>query len=147
MHEVADYNASDTKQVRAAAKAAKIISAERQGVVLTLMSSPAGRAWVRDWLERCHVFHTPFTGIAATTDFNCGEQNIGLGLLGEVVSAAPDQYIQMMRESADKEQANGRRSDDNDGHQRDRTDDGWADSGPNGSGSVQAEYQPGADED
>ena len=144
---MADYNASDTKQVRAAAKAAKTQAALDEAVVFRLMSDPTARDWVRRLLEHCHVFATPFTGLAATTDFNCGQQSVGLKLLGEIVNAAPDQYIQMMRESADKEQANGRRSDNHDGHQRDRTDDGWTDSGPNGSGSVQAEYQPGTDED
>ena len=109
---MSEFNAANTKQIRAAEKQAKIAAALDREVVFRLMSDPAGRDWIRRLLERCHVFRTPFTGLAATTDFNCGQQSVGLQLLGEVVNAAPDQYIQMMREASDREQANGRSSRD-----------------------------------
>lgn len=129
------YDASNTRDVRQAAKAAKATADLDRGVVFRLMSDPSARDWVRRLLERCHVFQTPFTGLAATTDFNCGEQNIGFQLFQEIVNAAPDQYIQMMREAQEKE--NGRRSDSNGSNGRSQDDRG------DDSGSVVSDYEPG----
>lgn len=144
-----EYNAANTKHIRAAEKAAKLAALERKGVVIGLMSSASGRKWVWDWLAHCHCFSTPWAGVAATTDFNCGEQNIGLQLLGEVIAAAPDQYIQMMREAADREEANGRRTSSN-GSGGDSADDGRDDNGrsdnADGSDSVTSEYTPGPED-
>jgi hypothetical protein len=120
---VSDYNASDTKAIRRAAKAAKLAEAQRREVVFSLMSSPAGRNYVHDLLLRCHVFTSSFTSDAICMAFNEGERNIGLQLLTDVMQFAPDQYVQMMREE------NDRRIAADSGHSGNNEDDRGPDSG------------------
>jgi hypothetical protein len=88
------------------AKAAKAKRAQDDAVVQSLMSSPAGRAWMLSHLEICSIFGTTFTGDALRSAFAEGRREIGLRLLADIMHAAPDAYIQMMKESTD-----GRRSD------------------------------------
>ena len=100
---MSEYNASDTKQIRKARAQAKVVESERQGVVLNLMSSPAGRNYVYEILNtRCHVFDTSFHEVPVKMAFLEGERNIGLQLLIETMLWAPDQYVQMMREANDR---------------------------------------------
>ena len=116
-----DYNASDTRAIRRATKAAKQAEAERRGVVFSIMASPAGRSWMHDRLVRCHVFTSSFSNQSLAMAFAEGERNIGLQDLNDIMQFAPDQYIQMMREANDRsiaansgpvrDQQNGRRGD------------------------------------
>lgn len=98
-----DYNASDTRQIRAAAKREKQLRDQDDGFLLWLMTNPAGRSWMWRFLGRCHSFSTPFTGDNNATNFQCGEQNIGLELISDLTRACPDQFIFMMREAHDVE--------------------------------------------
>ena len=98
-------NAADRKWVREQQKLAKLVDARNQSVVVVLMSSPDGRAYLWDKLEAAHIFHTSFSTDLAQMSFNEGERNLGLQLLNDIIRWSPDQYIQMIRE------ANGRRSD------------------------------------
>ena len=137
-----DYNASDTKQIRAAQKRNKNERALDDGVLLNLMQTQNGRAWMWRHLGRCHAFHTPFTAENSVTNFRCGEQNIGLELIADLLRACPDQFIFMMREAND----GGRTSSDTDpGQQRDQQDPGWDDSTPDGrvERDTDAELDPG----
>ena len=120
---MSDYNASDTKQIRAAQKRNKNERALDDGVLLNLMQTQNGRAWMWRHLGRCHAFHTPFTAEDSVTNFRCGEQNIGLELIADLLRACPDQFIFMMREAND-----GGRTDD-DRHQRRDPDERRDDSG------------------
>ena len=104
------YDASNTKHIRAAAKAAAQVAAADARVLFTLMSGAEGRAYVFKRLERSFVFSTPFTGNDAQTNFNLGTQNVGLQELGELMRVCPDQFILMLREHNDQEIANGRRT-------------------------------------
>jgi len=93
---------------------------QRNEVLRGLMSTAAGRAWVHDKLAAAGVAHTPF--IASDphlTSFNCGMQNFGLMILAEVMAAAPNEYILMMKENAPDGPANQLRDD-----RADDTDDG-----------------------
>jgi len=65
------------------------------------MASIAGRSWMRELLEACHIFHASYTGEALSTVFREGERSIGLRLLAGVMRAYPEAYIQMMKEQAD----------------------------------------------
>ncbi len=121
---MAEYNASDTRQIRAALKRSKADRALDDGVLLALMTTQQGRAWMWRMIGRCHAFRTPYTGENNATNFQLGEQNIGLELIADLLRACPDQFIFMMREAND-----GGRTDDNDGHNRDRSDNGRDDSG------------------
>ena len=98
-------NAADRKWVREQQKLAKLVDARNQSVVVALMSSPDGRAYLWDKLEAAHIFHTSFSTDLAQMSFNEGERNLGLQLFNNIIRWSPDQYIQMIRE------ANGRRSD------------------------------------
>lgn len=82
-------------------KAAKARQAEDDAVIQSLMSSVAGRQWMHDMLQSCHVFGSSFTGEAMGTAFREGERNIGLILLTAIMRAHPDAYVQMMKEQND----------------------------------------------
>ena len=136
-----DFNAADTRAIRARQRELKAREAERKLVVLNLMSSPAGRAYVHDRLQRCHIFETTFVGDALRSAFLEGERNIGLADLAEVMRWCPDQYVQMMREQNDKELANERRLNNRNGNGTTTdADSGWDVGGP--LGRVASEYDP-----
>lgn len=146
-----EYNASDTKHIRRAAKAAKLAEADRRTVVYTLMATPAGRAWMHDTLAYCHCFHTTFTGEALSGAYREGQRDVGLHLLLDVMRWAPDQYIHMMREATDREQADARRiTNDNRQPGGRGSNGGGSDSGSSlddATGIVEHEYNPGDDPD
>ena len=140
------FNASDTRQLRKAVKAARQAEAERSSVILSLMSNPAGRNWVHSIFVDCGIFHQTFSLNALAMAFNEGKRSVALQLLADVVRWAPDQYIQMMREANDKEIANGRRTDS--GSERSGSDTRGDDSGRSDdaigpTGTVESEYEPG----
>ena len=126
---MSEYNASDTRQIKAATKRSKSDRALDDGVLLMIMTTQNGRAWIWRHLGRCHAFQTTYTGDNNATNFRCGEANIGLELIADLLRACPDQFIFMMREAND----GGRTSSDTDpGQQRDQQDSGWDDSAPDG---------------
>jgi hypothetical protein len=100
---------SDPKIIKRQSKAARSKELERQEITRGLMSLPAGRAWVYEWLAKCHVWRTTFTGDGLSGAFNEGARNIGLQLLNDVLLACPDQYIAMIRE-ANTNERNTRRN-------------------------------------
>lgn len=135
-----EYDASDPKAIRKAAKAARQVEAERELVVVGLMSTPSGRSYVHDILLRCHVFTPSFNFSAMAMAFAEGERNVALQLLGDVMRCAPDQYIQMMREVNDRSTADDRRGGNrSNANGRDRPADSPA-AGDTASGGVTADY-------
>ena len=141
------YDASNTRQVRAAARKAKIADDETRLVIINLMSSPAGRSWMHSRLAYCHIFHTTFTGAALSSAFGEGQRDVGLQLLLDVMRYAPDQYVFMMHEQNDKELADGRRTDDSES--RGRSANGGRDPGgsDDANGTVVSDYEPGGIDD
>lgn len=133
---MSDYNASDTRQIRAAQKRSKADRALDDGVLLALMTTQNGRGWMWRHLGRCHAFQTPYTGDDAATNFQCGEQNIGLELIADLLRACPDQFIFMMREAND-----GGRTDSDDGQQR-RSPNGGRDDSGRGDDAVERDDDP-----
>ena len=79
-----------------------------------LMEDPAGRRWVRNTLAACHVWDTSFATNAVRMAFLEGERNQGLRLQAEIAEAAPDQFIEMLKEYGSERQrgANGGGDDD-----------------------------------
>lgn len=128
---MSDYNASDTRMIRAAQKRSKTDRALDDGVLTMIMTTPNGRAWMWRLIARCHAFKTPYTGDDAATNFQLGEQNIGLELIADLLRACPDQFIFMMREAND-----GGRTDDDNRHLGHSPDRGRDDSG-SGDGEVE----------
>lgn len=97
------YNAAERKDVRAAEKADRLVALQRQEIMASIMSLPASRAWMWDILVSCHVFAPTFALNPYSTAFAEGERNIGLRLLADIMSACPDQYVQMTREANERD--------------------------------------------
>lgn len=72
--------------------------------LLHVMSSRRGRRFVWRLLDYTGLYRQSFTGNSETF-FNEGRRNVGLFILDEVTSAAPDQWLQMQREAREAEQS------------------------------------------
>jgi hypothetical protein len=92
------FNASDPAQVAAKRRSAGKKRKANESVVYTIMSTQSGREWVHSLLESCHCFGTSFTGEAMTMAFKEGERNIGLLIIAQIMKAAPDEFIIMLKE-------------------------------------------------
>jgi hypothetical protein len=109
---VTQYDASNRKSIRRAEKAAELAIANRIAYIRHIMSNSPGREWMYDLLARCSMFSTPFSPTNPyITSFNCGQQNVGLSIFADVTTYCPSEYNLMMQEQATKDQANGRRYD------------------------------------
>lgn len=95
------YNAGDRKAIQQAKKLARQEEAQRHEVVGGILSVAPGRKWLHDLLESCNIFSTPFSGHDPQTNFNCGQQNIGLRLFADVMQH-PDSYLLMMKEANER---------------------------------------------
>ena len=93
------YDASDRKSIRKAEKASRLADRARQEVIVNLMSTTFGRAWLWDLLSSCHVFGQTFSPDPLMTAFSEGRRSVGLALLADVMLACPDQYITAAREA------------------------------------------------
>jgi hypothetical protein len=92
------YDAGNKKDVRRLEKQAKLEEQQRREIVTGIMSVAPGRRWICEMLEHCHIFATSYSDVANRMAFMEGQREIGLNLLGDIMSACPDSYITMMRE-------------------------------------------------
>jgi hypothetical protein len=92
------FNASDPVQVAAKRRSAGRKRKASESIVYTIMSTQAGRDWFHTLLTSCHCFNSSFTGEALSMAFREGERNIGLMLTAQVMKAAPNEFIQMLKE-------------------------------------------------
>ena|SRR5690348_16905418 len=99
--EVQSFDANDPEQVRKRQSKANRREKANRDVLANLLSTPDGRAWVWGWLESTHVFAVSFDPDPYVSAFREGERNVGLRLISQVTTVAPEAYIQMMRERAD----------------------------------------------
>lgn len=107
------YNAGERKDVRRAEKDARLAEKQRHEVITGLMAGMAGRRWMLEKLEECHIFATSFSRDEGTMAFMEGERSIGLKLLNDIMRSCPDHYILMMRERNERDAATERsRSED-----------------------------------
>ena len=94
------YNADDPKQVKKARAKAELNDALTSSVIKEIMSTAAGRRWIYDWLDRCHIFGTTFiAGSPDSSAFAEGERNVGLQLLADVQKSASEFYMLMIKEA------------------------------------------------
>lgn len=94
------YNADDPKQVKTARKRVEQEEALKHDVIRNIMITPHGRKWIYGWLDQCFIYGNPFVpGQPDASAFNMGMANIGKVLLADVQVAAPDLYMQMIREA------------------------------------------------
>ena len=62
------------------------------------MSFPQGRNFYWDQLAACHMFEGTGPMPAESANFFLGERNVGLRILGDLMRAAPDAFVQMLKE-------------------------------------------------
>lgn len=95
----ATFDASDLEQVDSKKDVASRRDKAFKDVVASILSTPSGRAWLWSVFQSCHMFQTSFSGDALRLAFAEGERNVGLRLLAQVMSANPDAWTLMMKES------------------------------------------------
>lgn len=93
------YDTSDQKQVNKARKKEARKRADRLKFIEAAMSHEQGRAWFYDMLLFCKVINTPYSDNPYDTAFKCGMQNVGLRILLDLQDAAPDRYLDMVKEA------------------------------------------------
>lgn len=76
-----DLFTDEARETKDDAKRAELEQKQLLADVKGTFETPHGRRVFRHLMERCHVFHTTFTGNSKTF-FLEGERNIGLYLLG-----------------------------------------------------------------
>lgn len=92
------YDTSDQQAVNKAKKRAGRTKADRLKFISAAMSHPEGRAWFYDILLFCKVFQSAFDESPYRMYFLSGQKNIGLKLLDDIQTAAPEQYLLMIEE-------------------------------------------------
>jgi hypothetical protein len=97
------YDASDPKQVRERLNQLKIDENIRDELFRKIMESREGRGWMHALLEIAHVWRSSFALDALAMAFAEGERNVGLHVLADLMRAAPDQYLVMVKEAAEIE--------------------------------------------
>jgi hypothetical protein len=99
------FDASSRKDVRRLEKESARIDKERQTVIYQIMDTTTGREYIWNELSAAHVFQTCFSSDPLQMAFLEGERNAGLRLMADIMENCPDLFIQMMRESNDRERA------------------------------------------
>lgn len=91
---------SDARQVKERNRELKRAEQDRMRTIRWLMSTKDGRKWVWDLLEKAHVNSSSFATNALITAHNEGERNIGLWVMADVTTFAPDHYVLMLSENS-----------------------------------------------
>lgn len=93
------YDTSDPQQVNEKRKKGARTRADRLEFVKAAMQHPQGRAWFYDKMIECHILNRSFDPDPYMHAFKAGEVNIGMRILDDVQTAAPDKYILMIQEN------------------------------------------------
>jgi hypothetical protein len=94
------FDTSDPQQVNAARKKSARLERENLEFVKKMMADRNGRAWIYKILLACHLGGNPFVpGMADSTAYKLGEMNIGNLIRMDIESAAPEQWVTMLREA------------------------------------------------
>lgn len=99
------FDANDPEAIEEAKKNAYRLKNKKLRVVETIMSNEDGRAWMFDFLgTNCHVFseNTMRDSPERNGRFE-GERAVGLRVLDEVMTAAPEMFWQMRCEAVDRD--------------------------------------------
>jgi hypothetical protein len=73
---------------------------QRESDFRWLMSDARGRRFMWSTLGACGLFRTSFNHLPGQTEFNEGQRNAGLLLLGRINTLCPEQYGVMAAENA-----------------------------------------------
>lgn len=90
-------NAADTKQLGAAKGKQKDVEREQLDDVRAILDVPEGRRFLWRMLAKCKVNESIFEPNSRIA-YNAGVQDVGHFILGEIVKARPEAYLQMMVE-------------------------------------------------
>lgn len=94
------YDTSDKEQVNKVRKKAARTRADRLAFVEAAMTTEQGRAWFYDLLNFCHLFKVPYiSGDPHGTSFRCGEANVGIRVMDDIQTIAPQAYSVMVSEN------------------------------------------------
>lgn len=95
------FNANDPEVIEAAEKQNARLKEKKLRVVESIMSYEDGRAWMFDLLgDNCHVFSdNPMRDTPERNGHFEGERAVGLRVLGEIMTAAPEQFWVMRMEA------------------------------------------------
>ncbi len=81
-----------------AQRAEKLVRMQQIDDLKWLMAHPQGRRIVTRVFERTGIRRTPFNTNGSTMAFNAGAQNVGLWLEAEILEAAFDGYMKLLKE-------------------------------------------------
>lgn len=93
------FDASNPEQVRD--RELENIRREKASreALISVLSTPGGRNWMWQLLERCNVFAQSFVpGDQHGTAFNEGQRSIGLEMMAQITRASPDLLVQLLKE-------------------------------------------------
>lgn len=107
------YNAANRKDIRAAEKAAVLISIIDREVIQGLMSVANGRQWINDRLAEAQVFADPFSPDPLIHAYNAGKRASGMKLFNDIMLFCPNQFQLMIREAYERSTATERRREPN----------------------------------
>lgn len=93
-HDDAQAKAAQRKSV----KADKLQHTLRQMAVRSLLSTIEGRAYLWWLLEIGRYGIQPFAADAGRTAFNCGELNVGMQILANILETEPAGFIRLQQE-------------------------------------------------
>jgi hypothetical protein len=92
------YDLTDPKAVEEREKALKLRAASQDRILRELASTPHGRGYLWDRLAASHIFETIVPSDPLQMSYLLGERNIGLALLMDIMRAAPEQFVQMLKD-------------------------------------------------
>lgn len=98
------FDANDPEAIEAEQKKLARLKEKKLRVVEAIMGNDDGRAWMYEFLGDCHVFSENL--MRDTPERNGrfeGERAVGLRVLGEVMTAAPEKFWQMRMEALERE--------------------------------------------
>lgn len=70
--------------------------------VALIMGTRPGRRFLWRYLAKTYLFQTSFNNSGSITAFNEGMRNVGLMMLADINEAAPEKYLEMLKESKEK---------------------------------------------
>ena len=98
------YDANNPEQVDQRNKKAAEYQANMAAVLLNILSTEQGRAWINDIFVFCDVLGNPHVpGNTDHTSFNLGMQNVGKKILTDILRIAPEQYPIILREAIQRD--------------------------------------------
>lgn len=106
----------DDRAIRKATKryrdAERVKALNRRDVIRALAQHKSGREFLYWLLELGHLGKNPFSTNALATAFSCGEANISQQVQAEIIEAAPNDYMLMLKEQEDARRAYDTAADD-----------------------------------